>query len=294
MEKAKKKSFRKEKRMAVLKFVCVALAFAMVVLACFFLLNSSTLILIICFLSFAVLGVAIAFIDEIKREAIFKSLVVTFFTVTAIFLIYLILQLTGVLARVQNAEQMAELIRSTGWIGALVFIAFVLLNTIFLPIPAAVTAVVGALVFGPLLAFIYMSIGTVIGAVIIFSAGKIFGKKIVIWILGKEKTEKWSEFLNKKGKLAFIFMIIFPFFPDDVLCLVAGVSTMSYRFFIFVICSVRVATLAFMTFLGDGRIIPFSGWGIYVWIAIGAVMVAAFITATVVQNRMLKKTKAAR
>jgi len=135
-----------------------------------------------------------------------------------------------------------------------------------------------------------MSIGTVIGSIIVFCLGKVFGQRIAVWMIGKEKTEKYATFLDKKGRLAFIFMMIFPFFPDDILCLIAGLSKMSYKFFLFIICPVRVGVLAFTCFFADGSIIPFSGWGIPVWISIAIILVAIFAVVTILKRKMFSKS----
>jgi len=277
-----------KKKADTIVFVAAILSFTMVMLSCIFLLQAPTYVLIIAFILFIGLAATIAFINPIKFGAAFKLLFVILVASAVVFTTYLILHSTGVLARLENAAQIAVAIRSLGFWAAFIFILFCILNTVFLPIPLAVPAVVGALVFGPLLSFIYMSIGTVIGSLIVFTIGKKFGKRIVVWMIGKEKTEKYSALINKKGKLAFIFMMIFPFFPDDILCLVAGLSNMSYKFFLFVICPIRIGVLALASFFAGGAIIPFSGWGIPVWIVLGVLFVAAFIIITVLRARKNK------
>ena len=125
-------------------------------------------------------------------------------------------------------------------------------------------------IYGSWIAFVLCFVGTLIGSLIAFSIGKLFGKKAVTWIVGKEQTTKWSTLLAEKGRVPFIVMQILPFFPDDVLCMVAGLSSMSYRFFIITMTLIKPIYIAFVCFLGTGELIPFSGWGIPVWIAIFA------------------------
>lgn len=263
----------------------------MVVAACIFLADAPKWVTLAVFMVYAAFGVWIPWIDAQKHEALFKSVVVALFTLSILLIGYMALEASGVLERVKNVEGMIALIRSFGFWGVFVYVLFIVLNVVFLPVPAAVPAVIGTAVFGPLWSFVCMSAGTVAGSLIIFILGRNFGKKLVVWMIGKEKTEKYAEFVGKKGRAAFIFMIVLPFFPDDILCLMAGLSHMSYRYFIFVICPVRVATLAFMCFFADGKLIPFHGWGLAVWIAIGTGLIGAFVAATVIKRKILKAKK---
>jgi len=281
---------KKTQKADTIKFVSSVLSFACIVIACIFLMRAPLYLLIIAVVLFGGLGVSIAFLEPTtpKRESIFKSLFIALIASCIIFVTYISLRATGVLDRLENAEQVASAIRGWGFWGIFAFIFLIILNTVFLPIPFAVPAVIGALVFGPLMSFVYMSIGLIIGSLIVFSLGKRFGRRLVEWVVGKEKTEKYARFLDKKGRLAFIFMMIFPFFPDDILCLIAGMSNMSYKFFIFVICTVRACVLAFTSFFASGQIIPFSGWGIPVWITIGVLLLGIFIIVTIVKKRINK------
>ena len=72
-------------------------------------------------------------------------------------------------------------------------------------------------------------------------------------------------------------MQLLPCFPDDVLCMAAGLSAMSYPFFIITISIVRPIYIAAVSWLGTGDIIPFRGWGIPVWILIFAVCGVIFV-----------------
>ena len=133
------------------------------------------------------------------------------------------------------------------------------------------------MIWGPLTATVLASAGVLTGCIISFFVGRIFGKKVAIWIIGKEQTEKYCEILGKNGKIAFVIMQILPFFPDDILCIIAGLSNISFTFFIISMAIIRPIIIAVYCFLGSGVIIPFSGWGIPVWIAIFAVIIAVSV-----------------
>ena len=67
------------------------------------------------------------------------------------------------------------------------------LQVTILPIPSFLTVSVGVLLFGPLTAGIFSSIGIILGSILAFYIGKKFGYKVVCWIVGKESLDKLSK-----------------------------------------------------------------------------------------------------
>lgn len=190
-------------------------------------------------------------------------------------IIYLPLKYSGLLEKINNVESLKEIILSFGIYSYLIFFVIQFLQVTFLPIPAFITTVAGALVFGPWLASILSCVSIMLASIFSFFLGRKFGYKLVVWILGESTTEKWSKKLDK-GKYVFFLMMLFPIFPDDILCLVAGSTTnMSYKFFIITNLITRPIGIFATCFLGSGQLIPFSGWGIIVWcilIVLGAII----------------------
>jgi len=71
------------------------------------------------------------------------------------------------------------------------------------------------------------------GCILAYWLGRWFGVKAVKWCAGsQEDFDKWSNFLNKKGKWWYFGTVIFPLFPDDLLCLVAGAVKFNFAFYI--------------------------------------------------------------
>lgn len=261
----------------IIKIVAVVVSTIMLVLSCLFLLPYPKYILLIAIILFASLGVTIPSLNPKANEALYKSLLVALGALSLFLLIFIILDITGLMDKFQSVEEVLNIIRDTGPWGVLVFILFVVFQVIALPLPAALPAVAGTALYGPTLSFIYISIGTIIGSVLSFWLGRAFGKKLVEWMIGKENTEKYADMMAKKGKPIFIMMMLFPFFPDDLICLVAGLTNMSFKFFLLAVSITRSIIIAITCYAVGGTIIPFEGWGIPVWIVIGIVCVGAMI-----------------
>lgn len=212
-----------------------------------------------------------------KLEALFKLnftfIVIMFFMTVG----YIVMDFSGVFDRLSNMELIKNFILGTGIWGIAVYVLVQIIQVVFLPIPAIISNLVGVALYGPTKAFLLSSLGVFIGSLIAFGMGRIFGSKLVIWIAGKENAMKYRRLLSNKGKYLLILMLLFPMFPDDVLCMVAGLTTMSWRYFILIILLTRPVTIAVMCYMGTGEIIPFSGWGIVIWIAIFASFLILFI-----------------
>lgn len=71
-------------------------------------------------------------------------------------------------------------------------------------------------------------------------------------------------------------MMLFPMFPDDILCVVAGLTNMSFSFFFWTNILARGVGIACTVFFGSGAIIPFHGWGLIVWAIIIVVIAILF------------------
>lgn len=70
----------------------------------------------------------------------------------------------------------------------------------------------------------------VITSSLMFLVGRLGGKRIVEWIAGKENTRKFQRYLTLGGKAVIPMMYTLPFFPDDTLCLIAGMTDMSFLY----------------------------------------------------------------
>ena len=105
-------------------------------------------------------------------------------------------------------------------------------------------------------------------------------------MIGKENANKYANMLNVKGKWIFVLMLLFPFFPDDTLCLVAGTTKMSWKFFVLSVLLARPLTIAFTSFFGSGEIIPFSGWGLPVWAGIFVACIVLIFIANKVKDKL--------
>lgn len=223
---------------------------------------------------------------------------IAFLLIVAILLAILLpLILTGNLQSIDSVSELKDLILSGKIRSLFIFALLQFLQVTFIPIPSVLTTLAGTLIFGPWLALTISLFSILIGSLFAFSLGRKLGKNLIFWVAGYRKG---NVLINKisRGKYLFFLMMLFPFFPDDLLCLVAGVTNMSYKFFILTNLVCRPLALIPICFIGSGNLIPFSGWGVPVWIILILVILVLFVLSVKYQpqienffTRLLKRKK---
>ncbi len=261
------KKLSSDKKVLITKMVMALIGVTNMVLTVVWLSHLSAWIFYCSLCIFAAVFVASLMLNN-AASPIYKLLIL-FNVIAFLSLIsYIVLYQTGVLERIKNIEELRSFIGKAGGWGIMVFFMLTLLQVVILPIPAAVTILLGVIIYGPTVSFIVSTLGTIAGSVICFLLGKFFGYKVVAWIIGEDKADKYTKLISEKGKIPFIVMMLFPFFPDDILCMAAGLTKMTFKFFIISVSLARPVMIAFFSYFGTGEIIPFKGWGIPIWIAI--------------------------
>lgn len=264
------------------------LSAVMTVLSCVFLTSLSSIIKVAVIFLFTFSFVVFCLLDDRYKTALRIITVITVFAAVIVAL-YIIAELMDWVKYLEDFDMIKNFILSTKQWGILVFLLLTIFQVVFLPIPSAVTILIGVTIYGPLVSFLISLAGTYIGSVICFWLGKSFGKKLVSWMVGKDSAEKYGEMLGSRGKWIFVIMLLFPFFPDDTLCLVAGSTSMKWRFFLLAVLFTRPPIIAFTAFFGSGEIIPYSGWGIPVWIGIFVLCIVLMIIAGKIKKKLTDK-----
>ncbi len=179
-----------------------------------------------------------------------------------------ILHWCGLFDDFSSLEQLKTLIRSTGGWAYLVYVVLQFLRVVLLPLPGFYFRLARIALFGAWETFWLTLFTTWVGSIVCFWFGRTFGSRAVVWCVGAETLERYQKLLGAKGNLLFFMMQILPFFPDDMLCMIAGLTKMKFSFFVLTMAITKPLYIALVCFFGSGALIPFSGWGIPVWIAI--------------------------
>ncbi len=199
---------------------------------------------------------------QLKKKKLFIKIAISIVILVAFLaLMYLIFYKLGITELSQ--EEIQTFLQSKGALAPILFILITFLQVTFIPIPSTITVLVGNYLFGFWVSYLYSFIGMMIGSVFAFFLGRWFGKKFVYWLVGdKEMVDNYLVKIKNKGNVLLFFMFLFPFFPDDLLCSVAGILPITSFSFILMQIFTRGVTILTTLFMLSGDIIPFSGWGI--------------------------------
>ncbi|MGT2665988.1 TVP38/TMEM64 family protein [Streptococcus rifensis] len=166
----------------------------------------------------------------------------------ASFIVVIILYKNGILND-QNA--MKDWAMRYPLIAPFAFFLIQVIQVVFPIIPGGVTTVVGFLIFKPILAFLINSGGIILGSLILFHLARIYGKKFCLLFMSEETFYKYEQKIdNKRGfEIFFILCMISPMAPADIMVMITGLTSMSYRRFFMIILLCRPVSIVVYSFL---------------------------------------------
>ena len=170
---------------------------------------------------------------------------------------------------------------NNGISGSLIYVFILALQILFVPINSLILIIPAIILFGTTKAFFLSLIGLIIGSTMAYFMGRIFGKGLIGWLVGKENTERWQNKLGNNGKYILPFLLLIPVFPDEIICMISGVAKIKFPYFISVITITRTIDLACTCFIG--AIIPFQGWWLLLWLAF--MLIAVVFTLIMAKNQ---------
>lgn len=159
-----------------------------------------------------------------------------------------------------DSAKMEVFVQSLGFFAPLGLLLLQMLQILLSFIPGGVTLAAGVVCFGAVRGFFLNYLGIVLGSCLNFWLARRFGTKIVQTLASEklyEKTNHWLQ--HKRFDAAFAIAILLPFFPDDFLCMVAGLSPMRFRRFLQIIlfCKPLSILLYSLGYSGVLTILPY-------------------------------------
>ncbi|HHW39502.1 MAG TPA: TVP38/TMEM64 family protein [Bacillales bacterium] len=157
--------------------------------------------------------------------------------------------------------------------GYLVVFLLQMFGVVFLPATGGVIVAASAVLFGFLKTFLICSAATIAGSCISFALARYLGRPLIDLFLDKHKVDKYIHSFEERKNLLLLLMFFFPFFPDDILCYVAGLVNIRWRFFLLAAAIGRPWGLVISCLIG------MSVFSLPVWayLPLGALVIAAFL-----------------
>lgn len=172
-----------------------------------------------------------------------------------------------------SQETIRAFVQSFGLWAPAIFFLLQVAQVIFSPLPGSVTILAGGLIFGVGLGFLLSGAAVLVGSLIAFFLTRLMGQRMVIHLIGQRQYERYNRFFASKWGLSLVILFLLPFFPDDVLCFLAGLSSLSVGIFVLFLLVGRLPGIFLTTLIGAGAF-SFSWWE---WIAIGVLSLGVVI-----------------
>ena len=158
-------------------------------------------------------------------------------TIAGTFILILLMYFLISSGLLTDPQQLELLIRSFGIFAPFFFMLLQIIQVIIPIIPGGVSSGIGIILFGPFWGFMLNYAGSLIGSLIVFILVKKYGHDFILKITEQKTYDKYIGYLNKGDKFDkfFAFAILVPGFPDDLLCMIAGLTNMSFKKYLWII-----------------------------------------------------------
>ena len=180
---------------------------------------------------------------------------------------------TGFFLAAGSPEELGAYIdRCAPW-SHLAYFGIQLASVVIAPIPSNITAAAGAYLFGLWPSFLLTWGAVTLGSAIVFGLARLLGQKFACQFVGKKLSEKYLDLIRRKRDVFLLLAFLFPFFPDDLLCILAGLTDIPFKRFFLLVVLARPWGLLVACMVGSATVsIPL--WGM---ILLGAAGLAVFL-----------------
>lgn len=132
-----------------------------------------------------------------------------------------------------------------------------LLSVILAPIPSNITALAGAMLFGTWPAFLLTTAAVCAGSMLVFALARMLGRSFADQLVSQTISARYLDVIRRKRDVFLFLAFLFPFFPDDLLCILAGLTDLpSGRFFLMVLLARPWGLLAACALGGSALSLP--------------------------------------
>ena len=174
--------------------------------------------------------------------------------------IFLFLWNTGFFSAARSLDGIQDYITRFSPYSHLVFFLVQLASVVIAPIPSNITAAGGALLFGMWPAFLLTAGAVVLGSVVVFWLARVLGQSFAGRFVSQKVSDRYLEVIRRKRDVFLALVFLFPFFPDDLICILAGLTDIGLPRFLVIVVLTRP-------------------WGLLVASAVGSSVIAVPIWA---------------
>lgn len=164
----------------------------------------------------------------------------------------LVLWRVGLLSKLRDVQALGDFLAAQAPWSHLVFFGLQLCSVIIAPIPSNLVAAAGGAVFGVWTGFLITMLSVTLGSCITFWLARTLCKDWADRLVRRKLPPRYQELIHEKRDLFLFLAFLFPFFPDDLLCIMAGLTDIPFpRFLRTVLLARPLGLLAASAFGGS-------------------------------------------
>ncbi|MBE3064061.1 MAG: TVP38/TMEM64 family protein [Spirochaetes bacterium] len=131
-----------------------------------------------------------------------------------------------------SARRLREWVSGWGAVAPLVFVAVQALQVVVFVIPGEVPQIAAGYLFGAPLGTALSLAGILVGSAASFFLARLLGRPFVGALFPGPQVERIEKLLATRGaRIVFFLLFLIPGIPKDILCYVAGITSMGFPFF---------------------------------------------------------------
>lgn len=192
--------------------------------------------------------------------------------------------------QLNNLDNLRTFIDDNIW-GVLIFSLILVLQVLFLPAGTLFFTGSAVILFeSPLKAWLICWLSLAVGSWIMFFIARLFGVKVLKWIVGEKRAEKYAYYLGR-GKFVLPMILLIPIFPDDIVCAASGLSNINWLYFMIVVFVTRGIDNFCTVFIGAEMIKSAPGIILLIVFVLIMIVLSYFLTKyqDKIENYFLEK-----
>ncbi len=186
---------------------------------------------------------------------------------------------------ITDQHAVSAYLQSYGSLGPIMLFALLVAQVFVAVIPGHALMVTAGYIYGTSGLCIVLA-STIFGSQAAFLIARRHGRDLIYKLAAPEIIERWDKAARHQGILFYFFSFVLPIFPSDLMCYVAGLSTISARRFLIANILGRTCCAVFVTLIGIyamnppvwfwvtvilGMTVCFAGWAIFKKLRVGAI-----------------------
>ena len=126
-----------------------------------------------------------------------------------------------------DQARVREWVRGFGPWGPLVSMTLNVAQVLLAPVPGQVVGVANGYLYGVWLGTIYSMVGLLVGRAMAMVLARWFGRPLIERLVKPERLARWDRIIGRQGPLFLFLIFLFPLLPDDLVCFLIGLSSLS-------------------------------------------------------------------